>query len=202
MTTIPILTSRRRFAIFLFLVLFLTISSLSYIRSSNAKLIKALEAKSLNVVNDDKESSGIIEDESDEVSIARYSSALHREPPPGFIEWLRYARASGCQTDVAVHYSQIYKDYARFFKLGKIPRDTSFNLTILRKASIYEFNNGEFTSTGKHSNEETLKSIEHLIPTNKTFRIAINNWDEPISLPATDGYTEPYRNPADGVEHN
>jgi hypothetical protein len=73
----------------------------------------------------------------------------------------------------------------------------------LETASIYEFNNGEFTSTtGKHSNEETLKSIQHLLPTDKSFRIAINSKDEPISLPATDGYTEPYKNPAEGVEHN
>jgi hypothetical protein len=143
----------------------------------------------------------------DEVSIAKYTAALKRDPPPGFKDWLRYARTTGCQTDVTAHYPQLYNDYARYFKLGNIPSSTtSFDAAILNsnraQAAVYEFKDGEFKSIKHKSNDAMLKSIQHLIPKDKTFRIAINNWDEPISLPATDGSTGQYSKAENGIEHN
>jgi hypothetical protein len=137
----------------------------------------------------------------DEASIAKYTAALSRDPPPGFTDWLRYARTTGCKTDVTTHYPQLYADFSRYFALGKIPH-SSFSAPILRNAAVYEFKDGVFNSVRLKSNFRMLSEIQHLVPRNKTFRIAINNWDEPVSLPATDGSTKRYGRAEDGIEHN
>lgn len=115
---------------------------------------------------------------------------------PGFEKWLEFAKENKCLL-TASHYAQLYQDLEPWTKLGKIPEVKQFQL----RARYYTFKEGKITNSDGGNVEDYFQQVAHLLP-NKEFTFAVNGWDEPISIPASDDYTGAFHSVKDAIEHN
>ncbi|ORY41690.1 hypothetical protein BCR33DRAFT_337959 [Rhizoclosmatium globosum] len=133
-----------------------------------------------------------------------YQSIFGKEPPPGFHEWLQFAKKQQCTTVLST-YQQIYDDLAPFDRIYSKDFDLINRKGPARQQYITK---GVFT---KRRGFESKAMSPHLtLPlwnifrssTIKDFKYITSNMDEPISLPATDEYTGSYMNVNDTFTHN
>lgn len=124
------------------------------------------------------------------------SDTTLKSTAPGFNKWLEFAKENNCVLESS-HYAQLYQDLEPWTKLGKISDFQDLKL----RARHYTFKEGKITNSDGGNVEDYFQQVAHLLP-NKEFTFAVNGWDEPISIPASDEYAGPFETMRDAIEHN
>ncbi|KAI8612769.1 glycosyl transferase family 90-domain-containing protein [Chytriomyces sp. MP71] len=124
-----------------------------------------------------------------------YLHIFSRLPPRGFSEWLKMAETDKCTTHVK-SYAQIYSDLDPWMQEGRIdPKTLIFPKQDADYIQVNNYRQDSYFTLGL----QVLFRSANLPP----FKFLTNLLDEPVALPATDGYSDSaYANPQETLLHN
>ncbi|KAJ3001825.1 UNVERIFIED_CONTAM: hypothetical protein HDU68_006629, partial [Siphonaria sp. JEL0065] len=130
----------------------------------------------------------------------RYVDFHKKEPPVNYDLWIQFAQEHACPTDPR-NYRQIYKDLDPWIQKGAIDAKAVDALaTRLPNAKTINFVKGRFSE----GFEPILKPIQDIFPTDQLwdFKFLINQYDEPLLLPADNDSQAKYSSPDDLFTHS
>ncbi|TPX75853.1 hypothetical protein CcCBS67573_g02874 [Chytriomyces confervae] len=127
-----------------------------------------------------------------------YEYHFKKAPPPHFSLWSHHALLQGCLTSPG-DYAQIYRDLSPWFNGQRI---TNESVSHVYGTRLIDFHDGAFHNAG----DKLSVLLEPLVPllaaNGKSFRFAVNNYDEPRMVPADKGFTGEYSDMSDVFDKN